>query len=151
MIAMLLYTWGMAQSLELQTISSAGTDLSGSNGSKMNVVVGELAVERLESNGIVLTQGFHQFYDFSSAVSDDGTEFTLTIFPNPTANQLNIDGGPEGDFELHIFNIDGRAVEQFPYRGNRFQMNLSHLVSGQYFIRVSEKGNPIDQLKFQKL
>ena len=140
-----------AQSLELQTISSGGTDLTGPNGNKMNVIIGEVAVERLESNGVVLTQGFNQIFDFSTAVTDDGETFTLTVFPNPTASQLNIKGGPEGDFQLTIFDLKGRAIDSRPYPGNRLEMNLSHLSSGQYFIRVSEKGKTIDQLRFQKL
>ena len=141
----------MAQSLELQTISSGGADLISPNGEKMNVVIGELAVEKLESNGFVLTQGFHQIFDVSTSVTDYQGEFSLTVFPNPTANYLNIDGTVEGNFQLTIYDLNGRIVQNTPYEGNRMEMNLTHLTDGTYFIRVSEDGKTIDQLKFQKL
>lgn len=139
------------QSLVLQTISSTGEALEAADGTQMNVVIGEVAVERFEANGIVLTQGFHQIFDFSSSASDDGHHFSFTLFPNPTAGRLNLEADVDKTYHLTIYDVQGHQVFQSEYLGGRQEYELDQLTSGHYIAIISSQEKVIDQLPFQKI
>ncbi len=66
----------------------------------------------------------------------------LQVFPNPTNNQLNIqfDYHTPNNTQIQIFDMVGRMVHQQAMTQQREQLNIGHLVSGMYLVRVVADG-----------
>lgn len=71
-------------------------------------------------------------------VEEVPTAKTLTVFPNPTSNELNVIAA--GDFirEVSLYDINGRQLQQYTYQGldQQHRIDLSSLNSGIYLLKV---------------
>jgi len=63
----------------------------------------------------------------------------LAFFPNPTRNTVTITGTAAGE-AVTVYNAVGQAVMQTAATEGRTQLNLGHLATGQYRIRVVSGG-----------
>ena len=69
----------------------------------------------------------------------------LRVFPNPTSNQLKITNYElRENTEYQIFSVVGQVVMQGstspnPSKGGEFSIDVSHLASGLYFLKVDGK------------
>jgi hypothetical protein len=70
----------------------------------------------------------------------------LEIFPNPTAGLLyiSIPSDDNGRWQAELYNTDGaKIIHAFPVNGERYPMNMEHLPSGTYVVRISRNGTPV--------
>ena len=61
-------------------------------------------------------------------------EQSLKLYPNPTANVLNVEG--EGMTRIEVYNAVGQRVMTQEVSGNKTQVSTESLNSGIYFLRV---------------
>ena len=66
--------------------------------------------------------------------SVDELENSLKLYPNPTANVLNVEG--EGMSSIEVYNAVGQRVMMQEVDGNKAQVNTESLNNGIYFIRI---------------
>ena len=81
----------------------------------------------IQTTGIVETQGIA----------------SLQVYPNPTNGQLSIMNYELRITNIEIFDLMGKTVGayQFPSFGGAEEVNISHLPTGMYFLRITtEKG-----------
>lgn len=71
---------------------------------------------------------------------------SLSLFPNPAVNILNITGA--GNFEVYLFNELGQALTLKSLSNGVY--DVSNLTPGVYFISIKDKNNYIRTLKFFK-
>ena len=64
----------------------------------------------------------------------DEFESSLKLYPNPTANVLNVEG--EGMRSIEVYNAVGQCLMKQEINGNKAQVNTESLNNGMYFIRV---------------
>ena len=64
----------------------------------------------------------------------DELENSLKLYPNPTANVLNVEG--EGMRSIEVYNAVGQRVMKQEVNGNKAQVNTESLNNGVYFIRI---------------
>ena len=64
----------------------------------------------------------------------DEFESSLKLYPNPTANVLNVEG--EGMRSIEVYNAVGQCLMKLEVNGNKAQVNTESLNNGMYFIRV---------------
>ena len=64
----------------------------------------------------------------------DEFENSLKLYPNPTANVLNVEG--EGMRSIEVYNAVGQCLMKLEVNGNKAQVNTESLNNGMYFIRV---------------
>ena len=64
----------------------------------------------------------------------DELENSVKLYPNPTANVLNVEG--EGMSSLEVYNTVGQRVMMMEVNGNKTQINTESLNNGIYFIRI---------------
>ena len=64
----------------------------------------------------------------------DELENSLKVYPNPTANMLNVEG--EGMVSVEVYNTVGQRVMMQEVNGNKTQINTESLNNGMYFIRI---------------
>ena len=67
-------------------------------------------------------------------------EATFSIYPNPTNGILNIESSERGNPHLRIVDLTGKVlVDRRLEDDYRWEINLSHLPQGYYFIRIDNQ------------
>lgn len=68
----------------------------------------------------------------------------VSLFPNPTVDQLNIKTDLNGSFEFTIYNKLSQVVK----KGNSTSINTSNFKSGIYYISINYEGHGSTTMKF---
>jgi len=98
-------------------------------------------------------------YDISvtSATENIEVEYPSTLFPNPAQDIINIDFFTENTEDVHatIYDITGRQIIQnmlsISNAGQQNeQLTINKLLSGNYVLRLTQNGNSLAVLPFQK-
>lgn len=71
---------------------------------------------------------------FMSYESVNELESSLKLYPNPTANVLNIEG--EGLTSVEVYNTVGQCIMMLEVNGDKVQVNTESLNAGMYFVRI---------------
>lgn len=80
-----------------------------------------------------------------------GTKFDFKTYPNPTANNLNLDiTGGKGDYQVVVRSVDGQSIliEELS-QSNSARFDFRGLASGMYFITIAKDGERLTK-KFVK-
>ena len=65
---------------------------------------------------------------------------SLSLYPNPTHNVLNLNADLQGHTEVMVLDMNGKTVKHYVVNGlNEMRLNVNDLQSGVYFIRVSNE------------
>jgi hypothetical protein len=73
----------------------------------------------------------------------ENTVSDIAIYPNPTTGELRMENGELRINNVEIYDIYGRNVSQFSILHSPFSINISHLASGIYFIKIITETNEI--------
>lgn len=145
-------TMANAQTLERQLVASTGG--SASAGSiQLDFSVGDLVVNTTTTTDLMLTQGFHQTYDFStSVVASEVATFNIVAFPNPTRDQITIrvDGGTEAITYTLMDGLGRTILTAQTGTWNGTVLDLSDMAAGSYFLLV-RCGEQQQMLRVQKV
>ncbi|MFT6000514.1 MAG: hypothetical protein ACI81P_002976 [Neolewinella sp.] len=138
-----------AQELSQSVVGSAGSYFSAVNVGNIHFTVGEIAIDRT-TNGLILERGFHHgIYELlsTSVWSSPEVNLTLTVFPNPTANQVNLTGDWKYDDQLRVTDLLGRPLLERKLPLERAQVSLGAYPSGTYFFTILREGQPLKSLR----
>ncbi|MEO5906918.1 MAG: T9SS type A sorting domain-containing protein [Saprospiraceae bacterium] len=136
-----------AQQLTPFVVSTAGG--FSSNGSGMlSFTAGEMsAVETYTASSNILTQGFQQAWDFSTAIHDNPlTGFFFEVYPNPSTGYFQFVSRSDREelITAKVMDILGKEIFQMEYEhkdGLHFEpIELTHLPQGIYLILVRVAG-----------
>lgn len=90
-------------------------------------------------------------YSFSSmpiiSNVDEETLPEVRIYPNPSANFININSPHQSTVE--VYDLNGRLLMQKGFRANH-QLDVQHLVNGVYVIRLTFQNQAVRTEKFVK-
>jgi hypothetical protein len=91
---------------------------------------------RIEDNGEFCTIDYFTEENCSSIVSvENSIDSDLSVYPIPFNSVLNIEENVFTDFRLRVYNTDGASIYSSE---NEYSINLSHLVSGMYFLEIED-------------
>ncbi|WP_430813934.1 N-acetylmuramoyl-L-alanine amidase [Carboxylicivirga sp. RSCT41] len=77
-------------------------------------------------------------------------ELNLTIYPNPVRDKLTVKSD-ERIIEVSVYDMYGRIVDAEECHENRAELNVSHLTSGVYILKiVTETGVAGSKIKIEK-
>ncbi len=80
---------------------------------------------------------------FTNELTDVASSEKITgvsVYPNPTNNQLTISTGDEKLDDIEIYNVLGQLVKEFnPQGASKFNANIHNLSSGIYFVKIFTK------------
>ena len=149
---------GQTQTISPSVISSTGGAIS-DTATVLNWTLGETVIQNIQSGNNYLSQGFHQpYYTVITAVENTTAFFDVTVFPNPTANILNIiiNSDSELPFEFFLFDINGKILFQKEERTiakqHTFIYDTGNLATGLYFIKITNTEKNISEtFKIQKV
>lgn len=115
-----------------------------------NVAIHQLRMRYKDRRLFIYTHGRGIFSadledaDAVSNVSETNVSGNLTVYPNPSSSQINLE--IEGDFNFEIFNVQGSVVMN---GSNQRQIDINALPNGTYVIKT-DNGKEIAKQSFIK-
>lgn len=143
-----------AQNIPLQSLTSGGTTLSSSTGVKLDVSLGQVAVNSLSStSNNTLTQGFQQANRFTVTDIDVIQLLGVVLYPNPTSNYIQIDIGNQLEDKTYnwtIMNSLGQTLSNGKVDNKKTQIDVSSLPYGNYCFYIHSSKHEYGTIKFVK-
>jgi len=152
-IALALSLFSFIKLQAQQLVSSGGGDYNGENVS-ISWSIGEPVIETLSNGPVVLTQGFHQSFTSSNSILDlAGPSLSLKIYPNPTADDLNLLTKSENFSTMKFFlhNMEGKEISQGLVKSDLTKIEMYRYPHGIYLLRIVKKsGEPVQSFRVVK-
>ena len=118
-------------------VASAGNNVTTETIS-ISWTLGEIAINTMTSEGLILSQGFHQGNLFINSIEGVHSDFQLKTYPNPVIDKLIIES--PGQNQLYeIIDVNGRVLNNGFITSNPFELDFTNLPSGVYFLRVEQR------------
>ena len=137
------------QSIAPQSVNSGGTKMTQANGS-LSFTVGELVVlSQTDSDGNTLGGGFTAGATLTtvSIQETDAAVLDVTVFPNPTAELVNIqiNHSTIDQVVVTITDLQGKEVYNGKYAGisNVIGINTASYVTGTYVLSLKNLNNQV--------
>jgi len=132
-------------SLLNSVISSSGSSITMDNNFVVQQCVGQQGPLGLVSvSNTHIRQGFIQPSVLKSMSLDtDHSELHVSIFPNPTTDNITLlfDEPVDAELRVSIYDVNGRLVlTETSYCSLQTQLSVGHLLAGSYFV-ISESEN----------
>lgn len=140
-----------AQSTTPTVLASAGGEST-----QLSWTAGETVVQTLTSSSVVLTQGFHQPNLVITSIAEPSlpTPATITVFPNPVNDQLNIRIEESRELlTVTVFDLQGKLLlpATAPIGNGTHSYDFSTFSAGTYYLRaVDATGKQVKTVKILK-
>ena len=121
-----------------QVISTVGGNWI-QNNFNLSFTVGEIAVVTYIEQSTILTQGFHQENYQLVNLSELSSNYKVTVFPNPTQDQLNISFDiPNHIATIRIKDVTGKTLYIKPdfLTDEDQKVDLVSLAQGIYWLEI---------------
>ena len=130
---------------------------AGGEAGTMSYTVGQPFVEVAESEAGSLTSGVQQAYtitviDDNTGLSDSQITLAAEVYPNPVADRLNlrVDGTDITNLRYTLTDNNGRTLASADIADTQTAIEMSNLVQGVYFLRVTDGETPLKTFKIVK-
>lgn len=133
---------GFTQSIERQSIDNGGAVASGGELQLLHAI-GEVSVQEYTSGNISISEGFViPVNSLSVGIQDAGnTVNNWTVYPNPATDQVSLNNGQVGDFEL--YDLVGNMVLR---KENTSNFSVLELKKGTYIVKIITRENEYQQM-----
>ena len=109
--------------------------------------LGWIKVEVLNYSKIVMKE---YAFNVESLSTDQYKKTSLLIFPNPSTDRLTIDCGNKRNLKLQIYTTMGNSVFQRNMTSGKNELDVSYLIPGIYFVRLSGPDGVFQQKLIKK-
>jgi hypothetical protein len=134
-------------------IASAG-GYNTASGISISWTLGETIIPTYSNGGLILTHGFQQQLIITTIEENLETMVTVTVYPNPASDIVNIkfEEALDEEVNLALINSQGKSVKTVVLEATTIekQINLQDLPSGMYYIKLT-KGKLSNVYKVVKL
>lgn len=120
----------------------------------LSFTIGELAISTFSEGEIIFTQGFHQENYVITQIDDYIKDISVSIFPNPTQDIINIKGDLGNQkASLYIKDTKGSVLYSLlDFTGNQTQqINLNSFAQGVYFLEIISESQNKTVFQIQKI
>lgn len=132
---------GLAQAHE--SVNASGGDASGIGGTVAYSVGQVVYTTNTDASGTV-SQGVQQAYEiFTVGIKETELNISLSVFPNPTANNVTLQISDYNNEKLsyQLYDMQGKLLNNGQVTAQQTQINTSSLPSATYFIHVVNQQN----------
>jgi len=132
---------GLAQAQE--SLNASGGDATGSGGT-IAYSIGQVVYTTNTGASGRISQGVQQAYEiFTVGIKEIELNILLTVFPNPTANNLTLQISDYNNEKLsyQLFDMQGKLLRNGQVTAPQTQINTASLPSETYFINVVNQVN----------
>jgi hypothetical protein len=141
----------MAQAQE--STNASGGDAIGSGGT-VAYSLGQLAYTTNASASGTVNQGVQQAYEiFTVGIKETELNISLSVFPNPTADNLTLQISDYNNEKLsyQLYDMQGKLLDNGQVTAKQTLMNTSSLSPATYFINVvNQKNKQVQSFKIIK-
>ena len=140
----------MLHSVNAQSnIVAGGGDANSSTGS-VSYSIGQIDFQYSSSVDYSVSEGVQQAYSFDTALSIDDIQydFQLSIWPNPSADEMNIEFTTRYELPLSlvITDVKGAIVGNRSVTRGQYSFNVDTWAAGTYYVNLSN-GEAINIIK----
>lgn len=136
-----------------QATTASGGDASGSGGTVAYSVGQVVFTSNTGTNGTV-SQGVQQAYEiFTLGIKETELNISLSVFPNPTTDNLTLQISEFNDEQLsyQLFDMQGKLLRTEQVIAQQTQISTSSLSPSSYFIHViDQESKKVESFKIIK-
>jgi hypothetical protein len=132
---------GMVQAQ--QSVNASGGVATGSGGTA-SYSIGQVVYTTITDASGTLSQGVQQAYEiFTIGIKETELNISLSLFPNPTADNLTLQISDYNNEYLsyQLFDMQGKLINNGQINTEQTQINTANLPPSTYFINVVNKEN----------
>jgi Secretion system C-terminal sorting domain len=140
-VAFLLFGLGYLDAQE--NPNASGGDATGIGGT-VAYSLGQIVYTTNVSPSGTVSQGVQQAYEiYMVGIKETELNISLTVFPNPTTNNLTLQIGNYKNEKLsyQLFDIQGKQLSNGQVMAQETQINTSSLPPGNYLINIVNQEN----------
>lgn len=141
-LSVLLLSIGISVQAQQATTATGGA-ASGSGGTVAYSVGQVVYTTNTDASGTV-SQGVQQAYEiFTVGIKETELNISLSVFPNPTSDNLTLQISDYNDEKLsyHLFDMQGKLLNNGQVTAQQTHINTSSLPSATYFIHIVNQEN----------
>ena len=131
----------LSAALSAQEVISTQGDSYNNTNNTLDFTIGEPVIETVSDGANDLTQGFHQTKLTVVSVEDLDVNFSVNIFPNPTADVVNLNIDNYEGLSFHLFDVTGKLLKQEMVTAQRTTVNVSDYPKGTYLLTLTHQEN----------
>ncbi|NBC56738.1 MAG: T9SS type A sorting domain-containing protein [Bacteroidetes bacterium] len=147
------YILGLATIGYSQTaVVSSGNNITSSSGS-LSFSLGQVVYKTNNNTEGSIHQGVQQAYEiFTLKVEDHRLKPSMTVYPNPTEDIVNlrIDDLNSDKLSYMLFDLQGRLIKQGKLTENFTPINIQDLPSASYIMKISKNQKAFKSFKIIK-
>ena len=135
------------------TFTSAGNNANGLGGS-VSYSIGQIGYETFYNSNGILTFGVQQSFEiFNTGIFEKSSLLNLvSVYPNPFCDKLIIETNVFNFQKLNyqIFDVNGTMLESNFINHYQNIIDLSHLSSAVYFVKITKEDEIVKSFKIVK-
>ncbi len=132
--------------LKSQEVIAPAGNYYQNNITSISWTLGEGITSTHSSEGITITQGFHQGdLQISTFVVNPALNFSIEVYPNPTSDLLWVSITPNSPNKIHyrLFDTEGRLIQTGRLINSSQSIRFGGLAPGTYILRVLQGNTPL--------
>ncbi len=149
---LILFGLGLATSQAQESINTSGDKAVG-NGGSVSYSIGQTVYSTYTGESGSLAQGVQQAFEISVlGIEDIELHYSLTVYPNPTADYLTLEV-KELEYEtlsFQIFDIQGKLLQHQSITENKTNIIMSSFPVATYFVKITEGNREVKTFKIIK-
>ncbi len=143
LIQLLPVTSLSGQIIESPTLVNNANYYRSNSGIQFQSSFGELSVETLSFDDIAISQGFVQsFIELVPVSGIPASDLKVTVGPVPCRNFLVIEQSGNEQLRVQLLDAGGRLLNAVMLSQSRFDMDMSNLPEGTYFLTINKGQQP---------
>lgn len=146
LICLLIALAGRSQ----EVVSTQGDYYSNANGS-VSYTIGEVVIATGTDGTNDLTQGFQQTNWNFVNVEDYDSEYAVSIYPNPTQDQLNISSSEYEQVQYSLIDKSGRIVRTGRMISGLTTIDVNGLAPGNYSLLLIKNDRKLKNYNLVKI
>ena len=126
-----------------ESVNATGGDATGSGGTVAYSIGQVVYTTNTDASGTV-SQGVQQAYEiFTVGIKETELNILLTVFPNPTSDNLTLQISDYNNEKLsyQLFDMQGKQLSNGQITAQQTQINMNSLPTATYFINVVNQEN----------
>lgn len=126
-----------AQTTKPQVFASGGKTAT-AGGVQVAYTIGEPMTKQFNAGNLILTQGFHQPINGSSAGIAENFNPSIEVFPNPTIDEVKVIL-PEniGNYTMNLYNQEGKIVRTITSSESLQKISLGSEAAASYYLQIT--------------
>ena len=136
-----------------ESVNAAGGDASGSGGTAAYSVGQVVYTTATGANGSSEQGVQHAYEIFTLDKNESAYQISLSAFPNPTSDKLNLSVSDFKSEKLHyeLFDMKGKLIVSGRITSNQTSIDMTSLPTAEYLVKLMEGNKKIQTFKILKI